>query len=425
MKKTRTMLALLVVLALLVSLTAATVSADETVTSTLDCTTLAPSTDAATVQETLKNAGVVEASNVVIEDMYNPMICTLGYQGEGYFVQKIEAGEGKVFAAAPVLTLNYRLASADPMGYIKVEGSIDGVTYYPFAELTEATGTHHAAENRGTVNVTLNGGEGFSTVWVKISMQHWTSQDGAAVDSSVITASVKAAPDDAPVVPENAVSSNCDFTTLTPTAGGAESNAVLESMGIIVPEGSNWQIVDHFSVCIIPKDGYQKTYYIQTLDAGEGKVLAEDATLDLSYALAAKDKNVDTGEIFDYDVGWIVVYASTDGENYEEVWVNEDGQGAMYENSAFADEQIALTGTAGASKVWVKVELERHAGETSGLIKTSTLSGMTKSASSDTPVDPADPSNPKDGDSISIFVALAAVCAAGAVITTKKFRKEN
>lgn len=206
------------------------------------------------------------------------------------------------------------------------------------------------------------------------------------------------------------VTSNVDFTAMDTADAGAASNAAMEAAGLIIPEGSDWHLVDHFYHLAMPKEGYQKTYYIQTLEAGDGKVFDQEATLHLSYAMAALD-----------DPSFLVVYVSTDGENYTEVWANEEGQGVMYDASAFTEDTITLTGSAGASKVWVKVELERHAGETSGLIKTSTLSGLTKEDTTSTP----DPTLPKTGDMIGVVVALAMVSAAGVVITTKKFRKEN
>ena len=84
----------------------------------------------------------------------------------------------------------------------------------------------------------------------------------------------------------------------------------------------------------------------------------------------------------------------------------------MYDASAFADEKITLTGTAGASKIWVQVELERHAGETSGLIKTSILSGLTTAASGG--------GSDETGDMIGVVVALLAVSGLGITVLKKK-----
>ena len=131
MKKSRSLVAMLMAIVLLLSVSAVSAfAADETVTSVLDFTTLTPGEDFAAVTAAVKGLGAVDCVNLVVGDCYNPTLTGKGYNGEGYFIQKIEAGEGKVFAEAPVVTLNYRITNADPLGYIKVQGSIDGVTYY-------------------------------------------------------------------------------------------------------------------------------------------------------------------------------------------------------------------------------------------------------------------------------------------------------
>ena len=176
MKKMRSILAMLVCLTMLVSLTVVSVSAaGETVTSTLDFATLTAegTEDMAVATEAIKGMGAVEASNLIIFDCHTKCVAGKGYAGAGYFVQKLDAGAGKVFAEAPVLTLNYRLAKADPMGYIKVEGSVDGINYYPFAELKDATGDSYSVEAKKSTTVTLEGGQGYSTVFVKITIEHW------------------------------------------------------------------------------------------------------------------------------------------------------------------------------------------------------------------------------------------------------------
>lgn len=397
MKKIRALFAMLMVLVMLVSLTAVAFAASgDKVTSTLDFTKLTPGEDMAAVAAAVKALGAEDCSNLVVGDCYNPLLTGKGYAGEGYYVQKISAGEGKVFAEAPVLTLNYRLTTADPMGYIKVEGSVDGVNYYPFAELNQSTGDAWTAEAKTSTTVVLNGGEGSAAVWVKVSIQHWGGPDAACVDVSTITASVKggsgASEPAVPTVPENAVINSVDFSTITAIApgSGASLNAEatkteMQALGLTIPaDSAAWMLTDCFTFMITPVDGYADCSYIQTLDAGNGKVLEADAVLDLSYALAVVG-----------DPGWIFVEVSTDGETYEEVWANEDGQGAEWDASAFATDKITLTGTAGASKIWVKVTANRHGGYTAGAVTKSVVTGLVKSASA--PVDPK-PSTPVTPD---------------------------
>lgn len=176
--------------------TAETVAAGTaSVQSKIDFGSMAVTDDKAAAAETMKQHGVVESSNLRISQVYEVHTEPGGYMGEGYYVQKLEAGEGKVFDGAPIVELNYWLATNEAMqGYIKVEGSLDGETYYPFLELREGQGNAYKKVTEGDAAVVLNGAEGASVVYVRITMQHWDAPTGACVSSSIITAAVKDAP---------------------------------------------------------------------------------------------------------------------------------------------------------------------------------------------------------------------------------------
>ena len=152
MKKTRKLLAMLLVVALLTSLPVASFAADENkVSNALDFATLpATSTDKAVVAEFLTTSmAIKEVSNLIVEGNGDyKFVCTQGYAGEGYFVQKLEAGEGKVFAENAVLDLTYRITSADSVGYVRVQSSVDGVNYNTCTEFNEATGAGFSNEAR-------------------------------------------------------------------------------------------------------------------------------------------------------------------------------------------------------------------------------------------------------------------------------------
>jgi len=257
--------------------------------------------------------------------------------------------------------------------------------------VSTTTGDAWTAEAKTSTTVVLNGGEGSATVWVKVSIQHWGGPDAACVDVSTITASVKAgsgaSEPSAPTTPENAVISNVDFSSITAIAPGSGASlsadatkTEMQALGLTIPSDSAaWMLTDCFTFMITPVDGYANCSYVQTLEAGKGKVLEADAVLDLSYALAAVG-----------DPGWAFVEVSTDGETYEEVWANEEGQGVEWDAAAFATDKITLTGTAGASKIWVKVTVNRHGGYTAGGVTKSIVTGLTKAA----PATPTTPSNP-------------------------------
>ena len=398
-------IAILVCLAMLISLFAMTASAAEVVTSNVDFTTMDVADAGDASKAAMEAAGLVipEGSQWhIVDHFYHVAMPKDGYQ-RTFYIQTLDAGEGKVLTQDAVMNMAYMLAATNldgseyDVGWVVVSVSTDGENYTEVFVDEEGQGKMYDPSCIGIKDITLTGTAGASKVWVMVEVERHGGESSGAIGWTKISGTAAR---------EGEVSHVADFTAL-PTAGaGAESNAALEALGLIIPEGSDWHIVDHFSHCIIPKEGYQKTYYIQTLDAGEGKVLAEDAVMDLSYALAAQAD--DPG----YTVGWIVVSVSTDGENFTEVWVDDEGQGKMYDASAFADEKITLTGTAGASKIWVQVELERHAGETSGLIKTSILSGLTTAASGG--------GSDETGDMIGVVVALLAVSGLGITVLKKK-----
>lgn len=411
MKKTRSMLALLACLALLVSLFAVNVSAAETVTSSVDFTTMDVADAGEASNAALEAAGltVPEGSNWhIVDHFYHVAIPKDGYV-KTYYIQTLDAGAGKTLAEDAVLNIAYMLAATNndgseyDVGWVVVSVSTDGENFTEVMVDEEGQGKMYDPSAVGIKDVVLTGTAGASKVWIKVEVERHAGESSGAIGWTKITGVA---------AKEGEVSNKADFTTLAPADRDAPSNNAMQSQGVIIPEGSNWQIVDHFGICAIPADGYVPTYYIQTLEAGEGKVFGEDAVLNLSYAMAATNNDGSP-----YDVGWVVVHVSTDGENYTEAWVNEDGQGKMYDASAFAEEAIKLTGTAGASKIWVKVEFERHAGETAGLVKTSTVSGVAVSKGAAEP--------PKTGDTIAVIAALAVISMAGMAVTTAKFRKEE
>ena len=108
-----------------------------------------------------------------------------------------------------------------------------------------------------------------------------------------------------------------------------------------------------------------------------------------------------------------MIEISTDGKTWTEAFSDTAGQGKEWEASACTEKTVTLAGTAGASTVYMKVTVQRHGGQTSGGVTKTVMSAPVKAAPSDIPA---------TGDTISVLMALAVVCAAGAVVTTKKLR---
>ncbi len=367
MRKTRKLLAMLLIVSLLMSLPVASFAAEENkVSNAVDFATLpATSTDKALVAEFIPaNMAIEEVSNLIVEGNGDyKFVCTQGYAGEGYFVQKLEAGEGKVFAENAVLDLTYRISSADSLGYVRVQSSVDGINYNTCTTFSEATGTAYTNEARKSATVDLGCGAGTEAVWVKIIMQHWTSPDGAAVDSSTISASVKDAPGPS-------VSDTLDFAKLP---GVSEDPAVVapfvielgaeEVSGLIVTGNGDYKFAGG--------RGYAgEVYYVQKLEAGEGKAFAENAILNLTYRIANADP-----------LGYVTVESSVDGINYNVCTTFDEATGNdAYSNDIRKNATVELGGTAGAEAVWVRIKMQHWTAPAGAAVDSSTITAAIKDA---------------------------------------------
>lgn len=357
MKKTRSLIAVLVALALLVSVFCAFTAGaaeEDTVSSTLDFSTLTANEDKTAVAEAIKGLGAVDCSNLKLDNHYTVCAHPGGYAGEGYYVQKLEAGEGKVFDGAPVFSLTYRLTTADPMGYIKIQGSVDGANWYDFAQYTESTGSPYGDPADVAVNasVTLNGAENASVVYVKVLIQHWGCPDAGCVDKSSLTARVKADPD---AKPANYISSRLDFSAMTKTDETESACAAIKAAGAV--DAVNLKLGDCYSVLATPNGGYEEGYYIQKLDAGEGKVFEQDPALTITFWCAQLE-----------DPGYVKIMQSADSESWTEAYAENTGFGDEWQTTARKTETVTLTGLAGSRCAYIKVIINRHAGETSGAV---------------------------------------------------------
>lgn len=177
--------------------------------------------------------------------------------------------------------------------------------------------------------------------------------------------------------------SEANFLGCAPTDAGEATHTVMAGMGVTVPADSGkWQIVDHFYKILVPADGYSTCYYVQTIEAPNGEVFAEDVVLDMSYALANRDKN--GNDLVESDgtsrVGHLIIYTSADGQNWTESWADREGKGKVEDGSAIATANTPLAGTAGLSKLYVKVELIRKDGYLAGAIGHTKLTANTQGA---------------------------------------------
>lgn len=422
-------IAILVCLTLLVSLFAVNVGAyGETVTNTVDFRTLTPADAGDASKAAMEALGITipEDSNAWwLQDCFH----VFATPQDGYkicsYIQTLEAGEGKIFASDVTLSAGYWLAAVGDPSWFWVEVSTDGQTWTEAFADEAGRGAEWDASAYGEGALPLAGTAGASKIYVKFNVERHSGQTSGGISFSTLSAPVKGV---------NEVASSVDFKNLTPANAGADSKAAMESLGIIVPDDSNaWWIQDCFHVFATPQEGYQTCSYIQTLEAGEGKVFAGDVNLTAGYWLAAVG-----------DPSWFWVEVSTDGETWNEVFSDEAGRGAEWDASAYGEGTISLPGTAGASKIFVKFNVERHSGQTSGGITFSTLFADVKDAETVEPTDPQpsepetqptepsvpeteptkpeDPNSPGTGDAFGIVVAMMAASGL-ALIALKK--KEN
>ena len=368
MKKMRKLLAMLLIVSLLASLPVATLAAeDNTVSSTLDFAKLpGVSEDPAVVAPFVIELGAEEVSGLIVTGNGDYKFAGgRGYAGEVYYVQKLEAGEGKEFAANAVLNLTYRIANADPLGYVRVQSSVDGINYNTCTEFNEATGDDaYSNDIRKSATVELGGTAGAKAVWVKIVMQHWTAPAGAAVDCSTITAEIKEA------VPT--VSGTINFAQMSVT--GEDMAAVAGAIKTLGAEDASNLIASQNDVYkFVGGKGYAgEGYYVQKLEAGRGKVFAENAVLNLTYRITTADP-----------LGYVTVESSVDGINYNVCTTFNEATGAGYNNDARANATVELTGSADAEAVWVRIKMQHWSGPDGAAVDSSTITAPIKEAPAD------------------------------------------
>ena len=421
MKKTHSMLALLICLALLVSLTAVTASAaDVTVESSFDFRNL---TDFAGVQEgaadpaaskaAIEALGLVvpEGSSWKLQDCFHIFATPANGFAPTSLIQVLEAPAGKTFISDVTLTAGYWLSPpSDPTwdnGWFYIEYSTDGENWTEFYVDENTHGAEWTAEAFVEGTLPIVGTAGASKVYVRYNIE----RHGGPTAGGLTHGSLKGAVE-GDALPSNAVENAVDFRNLSQFAGVQEGAAdpaaakeALEGLGLIIPEGSSWKLQDCFHIFATPANGFAPTSMIQILEAGKGKVFDGDVSLTAGYWLSPPSDPT-------WDNGWFYIEISTDGENWTEVYVDEGAHGAEWTAEAFVSGTISLSGTSGASKVYVRYNVERHGGPTAGGLTFANLNANVKSASGGNADD--------TGDMIGVVVALLAVSGMGIAVLKKR-----
>ncbi len=325
----------------------------EDVQSTLDFSKMDRQEDTATAVQMIKDAGAADAVNLKVAGNHTPVANPGGYAGEGYYIQKLDAGEGRVLYSA-VLDLTYWVATSASQGYLKVSVSTDNVNYTEIFAQTEGNGDPFEASTQQQRTIALEQAIGMRTVYVKVVMQHWDTWEGAAVKTSVLTGKTAQAAD--------MVSSSLNFGAMTAQDDTAAAVQMIKDAGAV--DAVNLKVAGNHTPVANP-GGYQgEGYYIQKLDAGEGKAFT-DVALDLTYWVATADSQ-----------GYLKVYASSDNSNYKEIFAQTEGNGDPYKVTTRQSTCISVPVEADTQTVYVKVAVQHWSTWEGAAVKSSFLRGI-------------------------------------------------
>ena len=418
-------IAILVCLAMLISVFAAVnvSAANVTVESSFDFRNLTEfagvqegAADPAAAKAAIEALGLIvpEGSSWKLQDCFHIFATPAGGFAPTSMIQTLEAGEGKTFLSDVSLTAGYWLSPpSDPSwanGWFYIEYSTDGENWTEFYVDEGAHGAEWTDEAFVEGTLPIPGTAGASKVYVRYNIE----RHGGPTAGGLTHGSLKGAVEGDPL-PENAVENAVDFRNLTAFAGVQEgaadhaaAKAALEDLGLIIPEGSSWKLQDCFHIFATPAGGFAPTSLIQVLEAGEGKVFDGNVSLSAGYWLSPPSDP-------SWAPGWFYIEYSLDGENWIEFYVDEAGHGAEWTADAFVSGTLPIEGTDGASKVYVRYNIERHGGPTAGGLTFSNLNANVK-ASGSAPSEPTPPT----GDAIGLVVALMAVSGTALIVLKKK-----
>lgn len=254
------------------------------------------------VKQKLLEEGAFEVSNLFLVGNWETIVNPGGYNGVGYFVQKVEAAPGETIESA-VLSLGYWVADGAPQGYVEVHVSADSKNYTKVWEQTEGNGDAFTTATRRGETIELPVEEGQTVIYVKVAMEHWNTYEGAGVAVSTVTVNPKVQkPVDTNKAPEE-----CTMVTASHNFNGLQKGEVsAEDIGA-VEEMNMFYLIDDVPL-LSPRNGYEVASATWKLDAAEGEPL-HDCVLTIVgrtffVAESVKDDN------------YLKVYASGDGLNY-------------------------------------------------------------------------------------------------------------
>ncbi|MBR4235507.1 MAG: hypothetical protein IKR85_05525 [Clostridia bacterium] len=372
MKKSRKWLSLLLGIAMMLSMLAmpgVIAEAEKTAEITVGFADMAATEDFASAAEQILARGVEATENLVIGDCYSTLVSAKGYNGPGYVVVKLNAGEGKAFENAVQITVNYRLSKGDPQGYMVIEGSVDGVNYIELLRTQEATGDAWTQEAMAETALNVEGIAGLRDVWIKVTLEGWGGPDAAGLDGICASAAVKedaeaAVQDDAEAAVQDDAEAAIGFADMAATEDFASAAEQILARGAIKTE--NLVIGDCYTTLVSAKGYNGPGYVLVRLNSGEGKAFENAAQITVKYRLSKGDPQ-----------GYMVVEVSTDGVSFTELLRTQEATGDAWTQEAMAETTLSAEGLAGTHNLWIKVTLEGWGGpDAAGLDGISASAGL-------------------------------------------------
>ncbi len=323
---------------------------------TVDFTT-GPSYGANDVDNSAKlmadHANIYTAAGLTTDSVNGNVSATAkgGYTGLNcYYVQKLTTGsEDKVFAADPILELQYGMEN----GMITVQVSVDGgKAYLQVAQLTAATA-------KTTTEIPLTGYAGYSEIYVKIIITRYAGPSGAYVLSSTLSADVE----EKVAFP---FSHTIDFTQITTATEDRATAAqlMMEQGAYAVDNLITWS---NYRMIAASQGNGGAGYYIHRYDAGDGFVFETDPVFTLDYRLTAASPQ-----------GYIKVEASFDGDPYVLLTTLTEATSNDAYDGKYKTVEIPLTGATNYQVVDIKVTMEHWGAPSCAAVEKSTVAGAAK-----------------------------------------------
>jgi len=375
--------ACLVLLAAMLSLGTFSAAADTQIRNTLDFSAMPQQDNTADSVRIIKEAGAFDAVNLYVAGNHTPVANPGGYMGEGYYIQKLDAGAGSTLRDV-YLDLVYWVSTADRQGYLKVYASTDNLHYSEIFSQTEGNGDPWIGTTMQEATIPVALEEETQVVYVKVVMQHWTTWEGAAVKISTLRGTAENGSADVPPptqpvdIPHVKIESAFDFSAMATDVVKEEVRQDLKSYGLY--DCQNVQIGGNFGNVATPGGYAGEGYVIHKLTAPEGHTFL-GAQLDLRYWAYHVSQS---------EPGYLVISASVDGQNFVELLEIEGSADKSSAQTCILELPMA----AGAREIYVKVTMQHWESYEGAAVKKMTIIGrLPEGAVPD--VEPTEPTEPE------------------------------